>query len=70
MSGYREEKDQLPRPSVSEMKTFSVLTLAPVLVGFFLLATGFGRGSYILVGLGLILLVASPFIIRRIWRRP
>ena len=69
MSGYRDKENQLPTPSGPDVKAFSFATLAPALIGVFLLAMGLGDGSYVLAGIGLALLVASPFIVRWIWRR-
>ena len=68
MSGYRDKEDKLPTPTGPEVKSFAFVTLAPTLVGFFMLVMGLGKGNYVLAGLGFALFVASPFIVRRVWQ--
>ena len=69
MDGYRGEDREIEKPAYSEVNTFSFVTLAPVLIGVFLLVVGLGKGWYALTALGVLLLLASPVIIRAAWRQ-
>ena len=69
MSGYRPEPEDSERLTKRfELNLFSLLLLAPALVGAFLIIDGFANSDYIRLALGLLLLAGAPFIARWAWR--
>jgi hypothetical protein len=68
VTGYRPEDEAKDAGSSFELKTFSFLLLAPLLIGLFLLIDGLGGGSPIKAVIGALLLASAPFIARWTWR--
>lgn len=69
MAGYRPEPESEDGwDDFIAVKTFSFALLAVPLLGLFLLLTGLGAGGYVRVAFGALLLAASPFIVRWVWR--
>ena len=68
MSGDRDDSKNgsFFRDSVSA-KNLSFFLLAPAVFGVFLLLTA-ERGSYVQIGIGLVLLASAPFVARRAWK--
>jgi len=68
MTGYRAERDDDDSAGdLISVKTFSFALMAAPLLGLFLLLTGLG-GGYVRAGFGVLLLAATPFIVRWVWR--
>lgn len=62
-----------PEPEVDgddpiSVKTFGFALLAAPLIGLWLLLTGLAGGGYVKIGFGALMLAASPFIVRLVWR--
>ena len=69
MAGYRPEPESENLwDRIHSVKTFSTGLLAAPFIGLFLLLSGLGAGGYVRVVLGVLLLAASPFIVRWVWR--
>ena len=68
MSGYRDDNKSSSffRDSISA-KNLSFFLLAPAIFGLLLLLTA-ERGSYVQIGIGLLLLASAPFVARRAWK--
>ena len=68
MSGYRDDSKNIRffKDSISA-KNLSFFLLAPLGLGFFLLLTA-ERGSYVQIGIGIVLLASTPFVARMAWK--
>lgn len=65
---YRPKPEDERADDLISVKLLSFALLAAPLIGLFLLLTGLGSGGYVRVAFGVVLLAASPFIVRRVWR--
>lgn len=69
MAGYRPEPEgESGAEDFIAVKTFCFALLAVPLLGLFLLLTGLGVGGYVRGAFGVLLLAASPSIVRWVWR--
>ncbi len=68
MAGYRDDDqaDSFVKDSISA-KNLGFLLLAPAVFGFFLLLTA-ERGSYVQIGIGVLLFASAPFVARKAWK--
>jgi hypothetical protein len=69
MAGYRDDDqtDSFVKDSISA-KNLGFFLLAPAVFGLFLLLTA-ERGSYVQIGIGVLLLTSAPFVGRTAWKR-
>jgi hypothetical protein len=68
MSGYQDDSKNgsFFKDSISA-KNLSFFLLAPLVFGLFLLLTA-ERGSYVQIGIGVLLLASAPFVARKAWK--
>jgi hypothetical protein len=64
---YRPEPEVDGEDPIS-VKTFSFALLVAPLIGLFLLLAGLAGGGHVMIALGALMLAASPFIVRWVWR--
>jgi hypothetical protein len=68
MPGYRDDNknNSFFKDSISA-KNLSVFLLAPLCLGLSLLLTA-ERGSYVQIGIGIVLLASAPIVARTAWK--
>jgi hypothetical protein len=63
-----EPEDDSVWERIAETKTFSFILMAPPMVGVFLIIQGLGGWGWFPMVVGGLLLIATPFIARWVWR--